>query len=240
MQEREQGWKNRTSRDSYTSKLQCLQLMGISLTRDALYKRVQRQQKRQPNKTATPIDELVIPQNDPEISSVSSPSSGHNSNDSNIGSDDIPETMILSSKAGRPKGSTVQKKRANIKSYGECVNAISQAYNIELTQHKEQKKRLMRGYFEQLIQERKDEFGVNTNISVNTVRSQMKRGNLAPTHPGTSSLLCNAELALVGICKQMGKIRQPLTGEEAIAIMNDMIRGSEMSETLTEFQKVRT
>ena len=38
----------------------------------------------------------------------------------------------------------------------------------------------------------------------------------------------------------MGKIRQPLTGEEAIAIMNDMIRDSEMSETLTEFQKVCT
>ena len=112
--------------------------------------------------------------------------------------------------------------------------------HIELTQHKGQKKRLVRGYLEQLSQEKKDEFGVSSNISLETVRSRIKRGSLAPTHPGTSAPLYNAELALVQICIQMGKIRQPLTGEEAIALMNDMIRETEMSETLTNFQKVRT
>jgi hypothetical protein len=52
--------------------------------------------------------------------------------------------------------------------------------------------------------------------------------------------LHKAELAVVEICIQMGKIYQPLNGNEVIAIMNDMIRETEMSETLTEFQKVCT
>ena len=38
----------------------------------------------------------------------------------------------------------------------------------------------------------------------------------------------------------MGKIHQPLTCEEAIAIMNDMISELEMSDSLTQFQKVCT
>ena len=73
-----------------------------------------------------------------------------------------------------------------------------------------------------------------------TVRSRIKRGILAPTHNGTALPLLSAELALVEICIQMGKIRQPLTRDEAIAIMNDMISETEMLESLTEFQKVCT
>jgi hypothetical protein len=52
--------------------------------------------------------------------------------------------------------------------------------------------------------------------------------------------LLNAELALVEICIQMGKIWQPLTCDEAIAIMSDMISKTEMAESLTDFQRVHT
>ncbi len=44
--EKEEGWKSRTARDSYTAKLHCLELMGIKIKRDALYKRVERQSKK--------------------------------------------------------------------------------------------------------------------------------------------------------------------------------------------------
>ena len=57
VQEKEEGWKGRTSRDSYTTKLQCLELMGIKITKDALYKRVERQSKKQPNARTRPIEE---------------------------------------------------------------------------------------------------------------------------------------------------------------------------------------
>ena len=36
--EKEEGWKNRTARDSYTAKLHCLELMGIRIKRDASYR----------------------------------------------------------------------------------------------------------------------------------------------------------------------------------------------------------
>ena len=41
VKEKEEGWKNRTSRDSYKTKLKCLELMGILITQNALYKRVE-------------------------------------------------------------------------------------------------------------------------------------------------------------------------------------------------------
>ena len=40
VKEKEDGPKNRTSRGSYMTTLQSLELMGISITQDALYKRV--------------------------------------------------------------------------------------------------------------------------------------------------------------------------------------------------------
>ena len=47
--EKEEGWKSRTARDSYTAKLHCLELMGIGIKRDALYKRVELESKKKPN-----------------------------------------------------------------------------------------------------------------------------------------------------------------------------------------------
>ena len=49
VKEKEEGWKSRTARDSYTTKLKSLELIGISITRDALYKRVERESKKKPN-----------------------------------------------------------------------------------------------------------------------------------------------------------------------------------------------
>ena len=46
VKEKEEGRKSRTSQDSYTLKIQCLELMGITITRDALFKRAERQFKK--------------------------------------------------------------------------------------------------------------------------------------------------------------------------------------------------
>ena len=59
-------------------KLQCLELMGISITRDALYKRVERQSMKKPNAPTRPVEELALNQNDIDVSSISSPSTGSN------------------------------------------------------------------------------------------------------------------------------------------------------------------
>jgi hypothetical protein len=206
VKEKEEGWKSRTSQDSYTTKLKCFELTGISITCGALYQRDKRQSKKKPNAPTGPVEELIVNQNDSKVSSISSPSTGSNTTDSYTESQDLPQAMISSTKAGRPKGSTMQKKRDDINNYKECVNAIAEEYHNELTFHKEKSKRLMKGYLEAVIEQKKDEFGVSDDIPVAMIRTRIKRGSLAPTHPGTSPPLLNAELALVEICIQMGKI----------------------------------
>jgi hypothetical protein len=159
VKDEQDGWKSRTSRDSYRTKLECLQLMGISITRDALYKRVEQQSKKHENTRTRPVEELSVNQNDPEMSSLSSQSTGSIGIESNT-DNDASESMESLSKAGRPKGSTMQKKREDIKNYKECVNAIAEAYDNELTLHNPEK-RLAKGYLEQLILQKKEEFGVS-------------------------------------------------------------------------------
>ncbi len=41
-------------------KLKCLELIGISITRDALYKRVERQSKKKPTEPTSPVEELIL------------------------------------------------------------------------------------------------------------------------------------------------------------------------------------
>ena len=125
--------------------------MGISITRDALYKRVERQSKKQPNSPTRPVEELATNQNDIDVSSISSPSTESHRTHSTTGIQDLSDTTVSLSKAGRPKGSTIQKKREDISSYRECVSAITEAYCNELTRHKEQNKRLMKGYLEEVM-----------------------------------------------------------------------------------------
>ena len=48
------------------------------------------------------------------------------------------------------------------------------------------------------------------------------------------------EDTLVQICIQMGKIRQPLTGPQAIKTFNPLIKNTPMQDTLREFQQIRS
>jgi len=53
------------------------------------------------------------------------------------------------------------------------------------------------------------------------------------------SPLAGAKEALVAICIQMGKIRQPLNVLEGIMLMNDIITGTKFKEELRRFQEER-
>ena len=147
VQEKEEGWKGRTSRDSYTTKLQCVELMGITITKDALYQRVERQSKskKQLKSTSTPIEVVAFNQPHSEVSSLSSPSTESNTPESIPGRNHLLEDMVTLPKAGRPKGSTDQKKRADIKNFNQCINAITDSYKTELTLRRGENKRVQKG-----------------------------------------------------------------------------------------------
>jgi hypothetical protein len=77
-----------------------------------------------------------------------------------------------------------------------------------------------------LIDEKKKAFGINISISSRNIRNRTHRG-LQTAHHGAKSPLEEVEVALVEICIQMGKIRQPLSCTEAITLMNDMIENTD-------------
>ena len=161
--EKQGGWKSRTAWDSYTAKLHCLELMGIKITRDALYKRVDRQSKRKQNglpkpiQEVAPIEEVATYSKEHDISSISSPSTESHITHSMAGIQDLSDTTVSSSKAGRPKGSTHQKKREDMKNYQDCMNAITMAYSNELTQCRAQSKTVMQGFLKEVIEQKKVE-----------------------------------------------------------------------------------
>jgi len=95
------------------------------------------------------------------------------------------------------------------------------------------------GYLKRLIDEKKKEFGINISISSRTIKNRIQRGSLTTPHGAKSPLLEEVEVALVEICIQMGKIRQPLSCTEAIALMNDMIKNTNTKQKLIEFQQTR-
>ncbi len=101
------------------------------------------------------------------MSSVSSPSYESDTNE-------IANEIMASSKAGRPKGGMHQKKREHFKNYNECMNAITEAYNNELTQCRDQRKTVMQGFLKKVIEQKKVEFSISGNISEKTVRSRIK------------------------------------------------------------------
>jgi hypothetical protein len=63
-------------------------------------------------------------------------------------------------------------------------------------------------YLKRLVDEKKKEFGINCSISSRTIINRTQKSTLTSQHGG-ESLLEEEELALVQICIQLGKIRQP-------------------------------
>ncbi len=94
------------------------------------------------------------------------------------------------------------------------------------------------GYLTRLIDEKKSEFGVKCRISSKTIHSRIQKG-LLTAHHGAQSPLAKVEEALVQICIQMGKICQPLSCFEAVALMNDMVEKTGTKQKLIEFQQSR-
>ena len=122
--------------------------MGISITRDSLYKKVERQMRKQQSTTHEAILEVPIFQDDSAVPSLSTLSAGNsNSNDD----PDVSESIHSNAKAGRPNGCTVQKNREDTKKFKECLNKIAHAYDNKFKEKQSQRKRVARVFLEQVI-----------------------------------------------------------------------------------------
>ena len=148
-------------------------------------------------------------------------------------------TPELKSSVGRwPKGSTKAKKKKDKETESKCTDSIVLEYSRRYNASQSIRGKVEYGYLERLIDEKKKEFGINISISSKTIINRTQRG-LLTKHHGAKSPLEEVEVALVQICIQMGKIRQPLSCIEAITLMNDMIENTSTKQKLIEFQQSR-
>ena len=102
------------------------------------------------------------------------------------------------------------------------MTSICKIYQAELT--KNERGCPPKNFLVDLIKTKQEEFHVTKAIDKKTVRSCVLRGNLNPQHCCVKSPLAAAEEALVAITIQMGMIRQPLTVNEGIQLMNSFIK----------------
>jgi hypothetical protein len=140
---------------------------------------------------------------------------------------------------GRPKGSTMAKKKQDELNKTKCIDAIVVEYSKKYAaSQSDGGKRVERGYLKGLIDEKTKEFDIDCSVSTKTTMNRNKRGALTSLH-GAKSPLEEVKLALVEICIQMGKICQPLSCMEAIALMNSMIENTQAKQQLVDFHQSR-
>jgi hypothetical protein len=203
---------------------------GVEITKNALKKRVTRAlQSQSPQETIINVCHVSLPTSD--MSSLSSPL--------NDDEETLENSQSPPSAAGRPKGSTREKKRLHSMAFRACMNAIVEVYAKEVSCKKKEGKRVQKGYLDRLINEKKHEFSVEDQISKKTIHNRIKNGIISTSHPGVKSPLQAAEQALVEICIQMGKIRQPLNVTEAIALMNNLVDRTSIQQNIIAFQRSR-
>jgi hypothetical protein len=227
-------------RDTYNDAIQSLASIGIVMPYAALRKRVSRASK-VASDDILPTEEVTISVDGFSGVSTLTPATLPNVDDAtddvDDATDDVDEATAGVSKRGRPKGITDAYKREMDANYKDCVNSITLDY-ISLVGN--QSKRLSPGALCDLVKSKKEEYEIERDISLSTIRSRARPGRQhAPAARGVVSPLVGAEDALVVICIQMGKIRQPLNVSEGIALMNDMIVGTTFEEELICFQEER-
>ena len=253
---------SKITKKTYENVKSSLEEVGVVIKLDALYKRVSRAFDKI-NKVTTPVQEVdVSPQSEarsqvsdlsssPNNDRTSTPTSGTNETMDNNGStiatgDNTFGTELPRKEVGRPKGTTDSNKAKSAKRFCDCIVDITYDYATQLAINKElsvngQVKRNKKGFLANMIVQKKLEWGVphTVYISEETIMSRVKRGCYDPDRRGGASPLAEAEEALVQICIQMGKIRQPLNVNEGVKLMNDLIKDTHFEEMVAFFQCIR-
>ena len=142
------------------------------------------------------------------------------------------------STGGRPRGNKKTQKRQDNENDLKCIKAIVLEYSSQASSAKSVGRKVDYGYLDKLIDAKKSEFNVKREISKKTIKTCLYRGTASTSHRGTKSPLEEVETALVQICIQMGKFRQPLSCMEAIQLMNNLIHQTNTQERLAEFQRI--
>ena len=138
-------------------------------------------------------------------------------------------------KGGRPLGSTNKKKRKRIENINNAKNEIVKNF-IQLTEHDDLTSISKKGLFKYLVKEQKMNGNLPPNyyVSYNTIRLQICRNN--PGGNGNKSPMRKIEKQIVEIILCMSKIKRSITPFEGLALINDMIKGTDIQRELIDWK----
>ncbi len=154
----------------YKHTIASLQANGIDITHNALKMRVSRALVEDRRELVGREIRLTM--------SVTSPSSLSNESHESLTSsqsDDI-EVSEKSTAGGRPKGSTMARKKQDIANESKCIDAIVSEYSKHYNTAKSVGRNVDYGYTNKLIDEKKKEFGVNCTISTRAIYNHTHKG----------------------------------------------------------------
>ncbi len=158
---------------------------------------------------------------------------------------DITDEQILidvpTNTGGRKKGSTKQAKKENARRLEELITKCAIIYDEKLKEAKKAGLRFIpNGTLKKIVNKEEVNSGLSVNtISLETVRSRVKRGNLTAYNKNQQSPINKIEPIIVEFCVRLGKMGCPLTKTTVIELANDIISGTELKEEVLNCKQLR-
>jgi len=173
------------------------------------------------------------------LSDLTEDNTHNNSSDTHNNSSDTNEE-IRSNIGGRKKGSTAQAKVEEKKKMDDVVTKCSLLYFKEREKAKKLRTNVPDGTLKRIVQEEEEKAGLASNsISLDTIRSRVKRGNPTAYNPTETPPIAELEPMLCDLCIRLGKMGQPLTKSTINELANSLILKTEYQEKLEAAKKLR-
>ena len=142
---------------------------------------------------------------------------------------------------GRKKGTTKQlKKESNLK----VTNVISTCATLYLAELEQAKKlglaNVPNGTLRKIVNEEEEKAGLSVNsISLDTIRSRVKRGNPTAISESRLSPISELEPIISEFCIRLAKMGRPLTKTTVIELANDLISDTDSQSRIVKFKEER-
>jgi len=96
------------------------------------------------------------------------------------------------------------------------------------------------GTLKKIVNKEEEKAGLSVNtISLDTVRSRVKRGNLSAYNENQQSPILDIEPLICEFCIHLGKMVRPLTKTTVIELANDLASGSDLEQKIVVCKKIR-
>ena len=122
----------------------------------------------------------------------------------------------------------------------EVVMRCAILYNEEREKASKAKSYVPAGILKKIVQQEEEKAGLESNsISLDTIRSRVKRHNVSAYNPFETPLIAEVEPLICQFCIRLGKMGQPLTKKTIIEFANSIISKTEYQDKVEAAKKLR-